>query len=231
MDALVVFEDENVDLVLLDLMLPGGMDGVAFLHTLRRDRRWKHTPVLVVSSISDADFVKHIKAGGADGYLVKDKFEPAELLAQVRAAPRTRQGGVLTRPALPETRSMCGFAENPKHEVRNPKQAPKRKGRNTETAAPQVRQAAVSHSLLRGFEFVSGFVLRISCFPRPRAVLPGPARHPIPAIHYRAGRSTSCIAFSSDERSSSSLSSQIMTPPRWWSRAYSALRRRDCGSS
>jgi DNA-binding response OmpR family regulator len=85
MDALVVFEDENVDLVLLDLMLPGGMDGVAFLHTLRRDRRWKHTPVLVVSSISDADFVKHIKAGGADGYFIKDQFDPADLLKEVRS--------------------------------------------------------------------------------------------------------------------------------------------------
>jgi adenylate cyclase len=85
MDALVVFEDENVDLVLLDLMLPGGMDGVAFLHTLRRDRRWKHTPVLVVSSISDPVFVKHIKAGGADGYFIKDKFQPEELLKEVRA--------------------------------------------------------------------------------------------------------------------------------------------------
>jgi len=85
MDALVVFEEENVDLVLLDLMLPGGMDGVAFLHTLRRDRRWKHTPVLVVSSISDPDFAKHIRAGGADGYLVKDKFDAAELLKQVRS--------------------------------------------------------------------------------------------------------------------------------------------------
>ena len=85
MDALVVFEDENVDLVLLDLMLPGGMDGVAFLHTLRRDRRWKHTPVLVVSSISDPVFVKHIKTGGADGYFIKDKFQPEELLKEVRA--------------------------------------------------------------------------------------------------------------------------------------------------
>jgi adenylate cyclase len=85
MDALVVFEDENIDLVLLDLMLPGGMDGVAFLHALRRDRRWKHTPVLVISSISDPDFVKHIRAGGADGYFVKDKFDVAELLKQVRS--------------------------------------------------------------------------------------------------------------------------------------------------
>jgi DNA-binding response OmpR family regulator len=85
MDALVVFEEENVDLVLLDLILPGGMDGVAFLHALRRDRRWKHTPVLVVSSISDPVFVKHIRAGGADGYLVKDKFQPAELLKEVRS--------------------------------------------------------------------------------------------------------------------------------------------------
>jgi len=85
MDALVVFEEESVDLVLLDLMLPGGMDGVAFLHTLRRDRRWKHTPVLVISSISDADFVKHIKSGGADGYFIKDQFEPEELLREVRS--------------------------------------------------------------------------------------------------------------------------------------------------
>jgi hypothetical protein len=43
----------------------------------------------------------------------------------------------------------------------------------------------------------------------------------------RAGRITSFSAFSSYDRSSSSLSSQIITPPGWWSLAYSALRRRD----
>jgi len=39
------------------------------------------------------------------------------------------------------------------------------------------------------------------------------------------------IAFSSEAFSSSSLNSQIITPPSLLSRTYSALPRSDCGSS
>ncbi len=73
------------DLITLDLGLPGGMDGVALLRTLRAKRN--PVPVLVLTARGDvADRVGGLDAG-ADDYLQKP-FAFAELLARIRALLR-----------------------------------------------------------------------------------------------------------------------------------------------
>src|SRR5687768_7362817 len=50
-EALIALDNnDQVDLVLLDLMMPG-MDGGTFLNILRNDQRRKHLPVMVVSAV------------------------------------------------------------------------------------------------------------------------------------------------------------------------------------
>jgi two-component system OmpR family response regulator len=75
------------DLVLLDLMLPG-LDGFALLKRLRRE---KHTPVLILTA-RDAvpDRIKGLDIG-ADDYVVKP-FVLGEVLARVRALIRRSAG-------------------------------------------------------------------------------------------------------------------------------------------
>jgi two-component system OmpR family response regulator len=73
------------DLVLLDRMLPGGLDGLDILAALRlRDDR---TPVLVLSALSSLDErIRGLRSGG-DDYLTKP-FALDELLARIEALAR-----------------------------------------------------------------------------------------------------------------------------------------------
>ena len=72
--------DEKVDLVLLDIMLPG-MDG---FQVCRRIREKRNIPILLVSARQeDVDKIRGLGLG-ADDYIVKP-FSPGELVARVKA--------------------------------------------------------------------------------------------------------------------------------------------------
>ena len=72
--------DEKVDLVLLDIMLPG-MDG---FQVCRRIREKRNIPILLVSARQeDVDKIRGLGLG-TDDYIVKP-FSPGELVARVKA--------------------------------------------------------------------------------------------------------------------------------------------------
>lgn len=88
-DGLFMAASENFDAIVLDRMLPGGVDGLRLLETLRS--QGNVTPVLFLSAMAQVDDrVKGLKAGG-DDYMTKP-FAFAELLARVEAL--TRRGKV-----------------------------------------------------------------------------------------------------------------------------------------
>lgn len=100
--ALEVLTGTEVDLLILDLMLPD-MDGFDFLARVRK--RWPRLPILILSARSSVeDRVRGLELG-SDDYLTKP-FSFAELLARVkallrRASPTAEteevlQAGVLT---------------------------------------------------------------------------------------------------------------------------------------
>ena len=98
--GLGALQDKPVDLVVLDLMLPG-VDG---LEVCRRIRALPgdaaRVPVLMLTAKGDPmDRVVGLEIG-ADDYLPKP-FEPRELLARIRAVLRRHQGG-----AAPEHKLM-----------------------------------------------------------------------------------------------------------------------------
>ena len=71
---------ENFDLILLDIMLPG-TDG---FHICRRIREEKEVPILMVSAKrEDMDKIRGLGLG-ADDYIIKP-FSPTELIARVKA--------------------------------------------------------------------------------------------------------------------------------------------------
>ena len=84
-DGLFMAASESFDAIILDRMLPGGIDGLRLLETLRaQDNK---TPVLFLSALAQVDErVRGLKAGG-DDYLTKP-FAFAELLARVEALTR-----------------------------------------------------------------------------------------------------------------------------------------------
>lgn len=69
-------------LVLLDVMMPGGMDGFSLCETLRRDPAGRRTKVVMLTARAQPEDHARGKAAGADGYLVKP-FSPRELLLTV----------------------------------------------------------------------------------------------------------------------------------------------------
>jgi two-component system OmpR family response regulator len=84
-DGLFLAASEVFDVLVLDRMLPGGVDGVRLVETLRG--QGNRTPVLFLSALSAVDErVRGLKAGG-DDYLPKP-FAFAELLARVEALAR-----------------------------------------------------------------------------------------------------------------------------------------------
>ena len=101
-DGLFIATGQEFDAIILDRMLPGGVDGLRVLETLRGQDN--QTPVLFLSAMAQVDDrVRGLKAGG-DDYLPKP-FAFSELLARVEAlARRTRATG-------PETRLQVGDLE------------------------------------------------------------------------------------------------------------------------
>jgi two-component system, OmpR family, response regulator len=101
-DGLFLAASEAFDTIILDRMLPGGIDGIRLLETLRSQNN--STPVLVLSALSQVDDrVAGLKAGG-DDYLTKP-FAFSELLARVEAL--TRRG----KSDGPQTKLVVGDLE------------------------------------------------------------------------------------------------------------------------
>jgi two-component system, OmpR family, alkaline phosphatase synthesis response regulator PhoP len=74
------------DVVILDLQLPG-LDGLSLCAELRRDKRTRSLPVIMLTARGDeTDRVVGLEVG-ADDYVVKP-FSPKELVARVRALMR-----------------------------------------------------------------------------------------------------------------------------------------------
>ena len=80
-DALRQLESEPADVILTDCHMPG-LDGLALTRAVRADARWRHLPVLVLTTEVDAAMKQEGRAAGATGWLVKP-FEPATLLSVI----------------------------------------------------------------------------------------------------------------------------------------------------
>jgi two-component system OmpR family response regulator len=84
-EGLDLATNEHWDVIVLDRMLPGGVDGLAILATLRQ--LGKTTPVLILSALATLDERVRGLRGGGDDYLTKP-FAFSELLARIEALSR-----------------------------------------------------------------------------------------------------------------------------------------------
>ncbi|GAB6906377.1 DNA-binding response regulator in two-component regulatory system with PhoR (or CreC) [Desulfosarcina cetonica] len=89
-EALKAAESEAVDLIVLDLMLPG-IDGLEVARRLRQNPATKETPIVMLTAKGEeADVVAGLELG-ADDYVTKP-FSPRILIARMRAVIRRRSG-------------------------------------------------------------------------------------------------------------------------------------------
>ena len=91
-EALEYLEAGNYDALILDLMMPK-MDGLTVLRTLRE--QGNPIPVLILTAKSEVDDKVLGLDTGANDYLTKP-FSTQELMARIRAMPRSQTGGQVT---------------------------------------------------------------------------------------------------------------------------------------
>src|SRR3954470_20459579 len=83
-EALTLLPDASVDLVLLDLLMPG-MNGLEVLLAMRALPALAELPVLILSGIDHSDMTAQCLAAGAQDFIGKP-FEPAILRARIGGA-------------------------------------------------------------------------------------------------------------------------------------------------
>ena len=103
LEALAVFKNEKIQLVIMDIMMPH-MDG---LEATRRIRQESHVPIIILTAMGEeSDKVRAFDLG-ADDYLTKP-FGVGELLGRVKAVLRRAEW---TGPASEEERIVRGDIE------------------------------------------------------------------------------------------------------------------------
>ena len=92
--ALRMIREAPPDLVLLDVMMAGILDGVHVAHTIGEDRDLSHIPVIMVSSITSSPMAEMFPT---DEYIPIDAWvskpaQPTDLLEKVRRLVGPAQG-------------------------------------------------------------------------------------------------------------------------------------------
>lgn len=79
------------DLILLDLNLPGSLDGFEMCERLRADEKTKAVPILIISAMDDARSKERALGAGATAYYTKP-FSPTALLKEIEALRKSQSG-------------------------------------------------------------------------------------------------------------------------------------------
>ncbi len=89
--ALRIVRSERPDGLVLDLMLPGALDGLDVCRQIRQDPALVDTPIIMLTARVDlADRLVGLELG-ADDYITKP-FSPREVVARIKAVLRTAEG-------------------------------------------------------------------------------------------------------------------------------------------
>ncbi len=81
---------EPYDILLLDLMLPGALDGFQVCERLRAEETTKSLPIFIISAMDDPDSRARAKQAGATDFFGKP-FRPLELLKVIQAIAASRR--------------------------------------------------------------------------------------------------------------------------------------------
>lgn len=80
--ALELSREEKIDLILLDIVMPG-MDGYTTCKALKRDKKTKKIPVIFSTAKTDEDSIERAFDVGAVDFITKP-FKPKEILSRVK---------------------------------------------------------------------------------------------------------------------------------------------------
>jgi CheY-like chemotaxis protein len=81
-EGLLALDSHHVDVIVLDLMMPG-MNGNAFLRIIRNDQRRKFLPVIVLTALTSGDVLRSISELGVQEWLLKADYSNQQLVDAV----------------------------------------------------------------------------------------------------------------------------------------------------
>lgn len=84
--ALDIVHQRNIDIILLDIILPG-MNGVDFFETLKKIKKMKEIPVIFLSNIDDPKVKTECYEAGAIDYITKP-YNPLEIRERIKTRVR-----------------------------------------------------------------------------------------------------------------------------------------------
>jgi len=90
-EALLAVDQNEVDLILLDVMMPG-MDGVTFLNILRNAQTKRNTPVVIVTALSNQELSSRFRELPVQAILPKTQELFDELMQIVRGILPEKKG-------------------------------------------------------------------------------------------------------------------------------------------
>lgn len=82
--ALEIIRKEKIDLILLDIILPG-TDGITFLSNIKKTPEYKNIPVIITSNLGQPEEIEKGLKEGAIDYVVKANTAPAEIVEKVKS--------------------------------------------------------------------------------------------------------------------------------------------------
>lgn len=81
-EGLLKSGEATPDIILLDIMLPK-MSGIDVLKALKENQLTKNIPVLLLTNLGEETIIKEGFELGADGYLLKVSYTPAQVVEEV----------------------------------------------------------------------------------------------------------------------------------------------------
>jgi DNA-binding response OmpR family regulator len=76
--------DENWDLLLLDIMLPG-QDGLHILKYIKENDRLRDRPIILLTNLSSEPIINEAFDLGAESYIVKSDITPDKMVNEVNS--------------------------------------------------------------------------------------------------------------------------------------------------
>ena len=88
-DALLRIKGQQIDLVIMDVTMPG-MDGLEVCRKIKEDQKLRSIPVIIVTSLSaKQDRIRGIEAGAEE--FVSKPFDPTDVLARIKLLLKVKQ--------------------------------------------------------------------------------------------------------------------------------------------
>lgn len=81
-EGLTLLKSDTPDLIILDIMLPGGENGFDFLETVKRDPLYEAIPILVMTNLDTEE--KVARQIGASDYIIKANTQIDEVITKIK---------------------------------------------------------------------------------------------------------------------------------------------------